>query len=252
MRTGAKPPLFYGYWMSVAGLIFLFFYSGVGFYAFGIFLKPIQEEFNWSRGVTSGAFTMLYLVQAVSSPFIGKLTDNYGPKRVIIVGALITSLGLVLLSLTSSLLFFYTSYAVTGLGLSAIGMIPISSFVSNWFIKKRGLALGIAASGVGLGGLILVPIIGDFLIPTFGWRTTYQVLAIISGLCIFIRAQFVVKQHPHDLGFHPDGEVSESEIKSSIFTPLSQGWKLKDALGSSTFWLIVSAFIMFNIGQVGT
>ncbi|MFH0748592.1 MAG: MFS transporter [Candidatus Bathyarchaeota archaeon] len=232
--------------------MFLSFYSGVGFYAFGIFFKPIQEEFNWSRGVTSFAFTMLYLVQAVSSPFIGKLTDGFGPKRVIIVGAIITSLGLTLLSLTSSLLFFYSSYAVTGLGLSAIGLIPISSFVSNWFIKKRGLAIGIAASGVGVGGLVLAPIIGDFLIPTFGWRATYQILAIMSGLFILVLAHFVLKPNPHDFGLHPDGEISETEMKISSFSSLSEGWKLEDALRCSTFWLIVGAFIMFNIGQVGT
>lgn len=247
-----KTKLFYGYWISAAGLLLLFLYSGVGFYAFGLFFKPIQAEFNWSRGVTSVAFTMLYLVQAILSPFIGRLTDRYGPKKIITSGALITSLGLALLSFTNSLPYFYAAYAVTGLGLSAIGMIPISTAISNWFIKKRGLALGIAASGVGVGGLLLAPVIGDFLIPNFGWRVAYQTLALLSGVLIITIAQLVIRTSPHEMGLHPDGELSEVETGTESTSPLDEGWRLNAALKTSTFWLIVGAFIMFNIGQVGT
>jgi len=243
---------FYGYWIALVGLIFLFLYSGVGFYAFGIFFKPIQEEFNWSRGITSIAFTMLYLVQALSSPLIGKITDRYGPKKVITIGAIITSSGLTLLSFTSSLPYFYVSYAITGLGLSTIGMIPVSTAISNWFVRKRGLAIGIATSGVGLGGLVLAPIIGDVLIPKFGWRIAYQILAIFSGAIIVMLSQLVLRKAPKDIRLNPDGEYSKNEKLEGDVALGSGEIRFNDAIRSSTLYLIVGAFIMFNIGQVGT
>lgn len=83
MRPIGRSRLFYGYWILVASLLLLLLYSGVGYYSFGIFFKPIQEELNLSRGVISVAFTMFYLVQAISSPIIGRLTDHYGPRKVI-------------------------------------------------------------------------------------------------------------------------------------------------------------------------
>ncbi len=244
-----KTSFFYGYWISVAGLLLLFLWSGVGFYAFGIFFKPIQEEFNWGRGVTSVAFTMLYLVQAGISPLIGKLTDHYDPKKVIMLGAILTSFGLALLSFTSSLPYFYLAYSVTGLGLSAIGMIPISVVISNWFVRKRGMAIGIAASGVGAGGLILAPVIGAFLIPSFGWRAAYQILAIFSILLITAVVQLVIKTNPDELGLHPDGVPPLETVGEN---KILQGWGLEATLKTSTFWLIVGAFVVFNVAQVGT
>lgn len=251
--TERKTSFFYGYWISAAGLLLLFLWSGVGFYAFGIFFKPIQEEFNWGRGVTSVAFTMLYLVQAITSPFIGKLTDRYGPKKVIMLGALLTSLGLALLSFTSSLPYFYVAYAVTGLGLAAIGMLPISVVISNWFVRRRGMAIGIAASGVGAGGLVLAPVIGAFLIPSFGWRAAYQILALFSIILIAAVVQFVIKTNPDEMGLHPDGVLQlETAGGTKILHRPSEGWKLEAALKTSTFWLIVGAFVVFNVAQVGT
>lgn len=99
MSKSGDAKFFYGYWILLAGLLLLFIMSGVGFYAFGVFFKPIQQEFGWGRGVTSVAFTMFYLVQAASSPFIGRLTDHYGPKKIIMLGGLILGLGLAILSL---------------------------------------------------------------------------------------------------------------------------------------------------------
>jgi MFS family permease len=252
MHPKGKFQFFYGYWILVAGLFLLLLYSGVGYYAFGIFFKPIQEELNLSRGVISVAFTMFYLVQAISSPFIGRLTDRYGPKKIINLGAFITGLGLTLLSLTTNLPHLYIAYAITGLGCSAMGFIPVSTVISNWFIERRGGALGIAGIGMGMGGLVLAPIIGIFLIPSFGWRTAYQILALLSVILVTVTAQFVIKTSPQEMALHPDGiESSKAVDETRNPSKPSGGWMLNEALKTSTFWLITGAFVMFNMAQVG-
>ena len=222
--------------------------SGVGFYAFGVFFKPIQQEFGWGRGVTSVAFTMFYLVQATSSPFIGRFTDRYGPKRIITLGGLMLGLGLAILSLTTDLPHFYIGYAVAGLGCSSVGLIPVSFIISSWFIKGRGTAIGVASSGMGLGGLVLPPIINLYLIPNLGWRTAYQILAASSLLSIIVIAQTVIKKNPLDTS-HPENVKSTDETTSSL---RSKEWRLNAALKTPTFWLILSAFVMFQMAQVGT
>lgn len=84
---------------------------------------------------------MLMLVQGVAGPFIGRVFDRYGVRRVITIGGLVTGLGFVLVSLTNTLWYFYLSYFVIGVGMAAIGTVPASAVVSNWFERKRGLAL---------------------------------------------------------------------------------------------------------------
>jgi len=239
----------YSYWILLAGFLTLFVMTGVGFYAFGVFFKPIQVEFGWGRGVTSVAFLMFYFVQALSSPFIGRLTDRYGPKTMITVGGVVVGLGLFLLSLTSSLLHFYVAYGITGLGVSAMGMIPVSSVVSNWFVKRRGSAMGIVTAGMGTGGLVLPLIIGIYLIPNFGWRTAYQALILLS-LFVIVIAQVVIRNRPDDAELGSDGVKRSGEVKA--VSRSSDGWTLGSTLRMSVFWLITGAFVLFNLGQVGT
>lgn len=224
----------------------------MGFYSFSIFFKPIQQEFNWSRGITSMAFTMIYLVQAAACPFIGRFTDRYGPKKVMTVGALVTGAGLSILSMTTGILHFYVGYAVTGLGLSAVGLIPVSSVISNWFIKRRGLAIGIAASGMGLGGFGFTPIVGNILIPSLGWRMTYQVLALFSAALIVMLAAFVIKTRPQDMGLLPDGVVSVPQTDSHS-QPRQRlvGLRPSEAVRTSALWLIGVAFGLYFVSQGG-
>ena len=224
--------------------------SGVGFYAFAVFFKPIQGEFNWGREVTSAAFTMFYLAQAISSPFIGRLTDRYGPKRILTLGGIMLGTGLALLSLTTNLLYFYVGYGIMGLGCSSMGMIPVSHVVSDWFKKRRGVAVGIASSGLGIGGFVLPLIIGIYLIPNFGWRTTYQILAVSSLLFIILIVQFAIKTSPNVTEPHLDAVEQSEETKSS--SQSSGGWTLNAALKTPTFWLITCAYVLFQLSQVGT
>ncbi|MDQ1279359.1 MAG: transporter [Thermoproteota archaeon] len=248
MPQTQQSKFFLGYWILLAGFLLFFIYSGVGFYAFAVFFKPIQGEFGWGREVTSIAFTIFYILQAASSPFIGKLTDHYGPKKIITLGGIFLSAGLALLSLTNDLLSFYIGYGVMGLGTSGMGMIPVSHVISDWFRERRGMAIGVVSSGLGIGGSLIPIMIGLYLIPSFGWRTTYQILAVSSILLITPITQLLIKPNPEIIEPHIGASKQQKEELSNS----SEVWTLNSALKTSTFWLIASSFTLFQLSQVGT
>jgi MFS family permease len=222
--------------------------SGVGYYGFGVLLKHIQEEFGWGRGITSTAFLTFCLIVALFSPLIGKLTDRYGAKIIIVVGGFLLGSGFTLLSMTVNLLQFYVTYGIVGLGCLGCGLVPVSSLVSEWFFQERGTALGFVASGMGTGGLFLPLIIGNFLIPSFGWRTAYRILGLLTILLVEIVALTLIKM-PYEEGKLCSNNAKHAKI--SLINSSREGI-LKGALKRSTFWLIACAYILFEIAECGT
>jgi MFS family permease len=250
--SSKKPRIFYGYWIVAIAFLCAFINSGCGFYAFSLFVKPLQAEFGWSRGGIMVALTIFFLIGGVSAPVVGRLVDRYGARNVIATGALITGFGFFLLSLAHTLWFFYVGYIVAGLGMASAGMIPATTLVSNWFEKRRGTAIGIMSSGIGAGGFVFAPLIGAYLIPNFGWRTSYLTMAL-STLVIIPFALLVLKTKPEDIGLYPDGRQYEGSVSEpeASFSP-SQGLTLKMALATSGFWLISISFLAHGFCEVGT
>jgi len=248
-----KPKVFYGYWIVVVAFLCLFTMSGSVFYAFSLFVKPIQADLGWSRGEIMAAFTIFLLVQGVTAPFIGRVVDHYGARKVIPIGALIAGLGFVFLSLMHNLWYFYIGWAVVGIGMAAMGPVPATTIVSNWFKKKRGLAIGIMSTAVGVGGLALAPLVGGYLIPNFGWGTSYLVLALLTWVLIIPLALLVMKTKPADIGLHPDGiETPEAVAVTEALPSASSGLTLRMALATSAFWLITISFLLNGFSQHGT
>jgi len=238
--------IFYGYWIVVVCFFCLFLTSGAGFYAFGIFFKPLVNEFGWSRGAVSLAFTILFLVQGAAGPFIGRLVDLYGPGRVIALGGFISGLAFIMLRFTMSLHYFYAAYVLLGIGFTGLGIIPSSAAVSSWFARGRGAALGITTTGIGIGGLVFSPLIGAYLIPSFGWRDSYLFLGVLTWVLIIPGALLIVKNPPWKAEALPYGEyIAEAEPGSS------DRWTFKAAMATPTFWLIALAFFASNMSSVG-
>ena len=247
-----KPRAFYGYRIVAATFFCVFVAAGCGFFAFSLFVKPLQTDLGWGRGEIMTAFTIFFLVAAVASPFIGRIVDRYGAKKVISIGAVIAGLGFVLLSQISTLWHFYISYAMTGIGLAAAGHVPASTIVSNWFKKRRGTAIGIMSTGIGAGGVVLAPLIGSYLIPNFGWRISYLALAVLTWVLVIPITLLVIKTKPADMGLYPDGNPAPETTAVTEISPLtSEGNTLQTALGTSAFWLIAVSFLIGLFSQVG-
>ena len=135
-----KPGVFYGYWVLIVAFLCLLLFSGCSVGVFSLFVKPLQSEFGWSRGDVMIAFSLLFAVMGLTAPFVGSLIDRFGVRGVIATGALAAGLSFASLYVMNHLWHFYAAYTVIGLGMAALGQVPASVMVSNWFVKRRGTA----------------------------------------------------------------------------------------------------------------
>ena len=228
-------------------------WSGAGYFVFSLFVKPLQADLGWDRSTIMASFVFWSMTVGITCIFAGKAVDRYGARRVMLAGAIITGLGFISLSLMNTLVHFYISYIVVGAGIAAMGQVPCTAVISNWFEEKRGLALGLTSAGVGLGGLILSPLIGSLIIPLLGWRIAYLSLALITCFIVIPLTLFVIKSRPGGLNTG-SGEGSEAGIRekspSREFSLASAGSGRQ--LMSAPLWLISIAFLLSQFSLTGS
>ena len=247
-----KNRFFYGYWIVSAGFAIMTLSSGLVFYGFSVLNKPIADDFGWSRGEVTAAFFAFMMAMAIVSPIVGQVTDKRGPRLVLLLGAIVTSLALVLLSKTSALWNYYLLYLCLGIGFVLLGPVPISIIVSNWFYRLRGTMQGLAFTGIGFGGLALAPLIGNYLIPNLGWRSTYLVMAFLLLVTMLPLIFFVVKDHPRQKGLLPYGiETAEVLDNNGSKIEAASGLSLKQALATTAFWIVVLTSAAYGMSQTG-
>jgi len=202
------------------------------FYAFGVFLKPLTVEFNWERGALSGAFSIALLLVGPFSILSGRLSDKYGPRILVTISGLSLGVGFLLMSQINSLWQVYLIWGLfMGVGISC-SFVPIISTIPRWFTKKRGIAIGIAVAGFGLGGVI-VPPLAQWLISAFGWRQAYLILGLITFIVVIPLAQFM-KHSPQRVGLKPYGEDETIKDEHSLVTG---GLSITQAIKTSRFWV---------------
>ncbi|MFC2016962.1 MFS transporter [Chloroflexota bacterium] len=251
MHFAKKPRVFYGYWIVVAAFFCVFIFAGCGFYAFSLFVKPLQADFGWGRGGIMAASTIFFLVMGVASPFIGRLVDRYGARKIMSIGAFVAGFGFILLSLMDNLWYIYGGWAVVGGAIAAIGPIPTTAVVLHWFKKRRGTTIGIMTTGVGAGGFALAPLVGGYLIPSFGWRASYLALALLTWILIPL-VLLVIRTKPADMGLYPDGmEAPETVAGAKASLSATEGLTLKMALATPAFWLISVSFLANDFSKIG-
>ncbi len=221
----------------------------------GVFFKPITQEFGWTRTMTSVGISLSILVGALFAPVLGRLVDRYGARRIMPVGAAVMGLSFILLSRMSYIWHFYAVYGVMlSLGSRSMGEIPGSTSVTNWFIKKRGLALGIATMGMSMGGVIMPPL-ANYLISHFGWRFSFNIMAIFPWAIVIPFSIIFIRKRPEDLGLNPDG-IADSNPDSTLPDRENDRYEVsigaRAAIKTSDFWKIAFAFSLtfMSLGTV--
>jgi len=248
--------VFYGWWIVLASSIICMLGYGLGLYSFGVFFKPMMNEFGWTRAMTSGAYSLRSIQGGLFSPVLGWATDKYGPRVIIIFGALILGLSFVLMYFVNSLLGFYLVNGVLiSLGMSAMLYLPTMTAISNWFVRKTSRALSILAIGAGVGGFICAPA-AAFLIKYLGWRLSFVVVGIIIWV-IVLPLSLIIRHRPEDMGLRPDGDPPQKNPPKQIQVPdenmsgeLNQrDWTLKEALLSKSYWILTSSFVLSGLAH---
>jgi MFS family permease len=139
---------------------------------------------------------------------------------------------------------FYLFYITVGTGTSFVGVVPATTVVSNWFKKRRGWAIGILGTGIGAGAVLLPLVIGAFLIPEFGWRTSYVASGVFVILTITPLSLLIIRQKPEDMGLLADGSDNNQsfDMDTEHGSDSEVGLSLKNALKTRAFWLMALAF----------
>lgn len=242
--------IFYG-WVVVAACILIQTMQYGIQYSFGIFFKPILTDFGWSRAATSGAYSVAMIAAGASAIPSGWLADRFGPVRVTVVSGLLTGLALVLTSRISELWQLYLTFGVMQ-GVAIGGTMAITSGVTTrWFVKKRGLALGIVSAAIGLGTLVGPPV-SERLIAAFGWSQACVFIGLASGI-IIIGSALLLKSNPESAGLLPYGLDAKSpdsitEIKKLTRSPdAKSGLSLRSAIHTGPLWTLTVLFFLINI-----
>ena len=215
--------------------------------SFSVFYPVIVEEFGWGRGNTVLMFSIAILVYGLMAPIVGSLVDKFEPRLVLALGACIMGTGIALCSLATTQWQFYLLYGVmVAIGLSITGWTPLTTIVSNWFVKKRGLVFGIL--GAGFGSSLVSASIAQFLISSFGWQTSYIIIGIFSTVVIIPLCTVLIRRSPQEKELLPDGMPQPSSESHSLYELQTRDgserkwadttWTLSRAMKTSQFWLL--------------
>ena len=241
-------PFFYG-WVIVA-VAFVTMALGVNARtAFSLLFPPILDEFGWERGVTAGAFSFGFLVSAVLSPSLGRLMDRRGPRFVMEMGVGLMAAGLLLAPLVSRPWHLYATLGVlVGGGSVCVSYTGQALYLPNWFVRRRGLAMSVAFSGVGVGSILLLPWL-QTLIGRAGWRSACWAMAVLV-LVLLVPLNLLLARRPEDLGLEPDGDRSSRDAAAArraanVVDPAwaAIDWTLARALRTARFWWIAAGFL---------
>jgi len=239
-----NPRFFYGYVVVVAACTVIAVLSAAN-YSYGIFLKPMAAEFDWTRAMTSGAHSTAMLVQGFILIVTGRLTDRFGPRIVTVVCSCLYALGLFLMAQIEAVWHLYLFWGViVGLGTGG-GLVPMTSTVARWFVKRRGLMNGIVVAGVGIGTMIGPPASSHFLL-SYGWRTSYVIIGGICLVLLVVASQFL-RRDPEQKGLLPYGS---SLVEQKEPTQDLGGFSLSGSLHTRQLWMICTIYMLFGISQM--
>jgi MFS family permease len=236
--------IYYGWIIVTIGLVSMAFWYGIRS-SFAVFYVALLEDFSWSRGESAGVQSVALMTYTVLAPLVGGLIDRFGPRRVIVPGILILSSGLILCGSIETLTQFYIFYGiVAGTGVTCIALVSYAAILAHWFEKKRGLASGIAVSGMGLGTFIMVPL-SQYFISLWGFRLSFVLLGILALVVLLPLNGIFLRHKPQELGLYPDGSdkpipVSNGAQRAENRVDMTtDDWTLKKASGTLRFWALV-------------
>ncbi len=245
-QGSGRRDFFYG-WVIVAACFSLGFLVGGIRFSLPLLLPSWVDEFGWTMAAGSMAIAITSFVQCGVGMLAGRIIDARGPKVMAVVGCLLIGAGLVLSGQASSLVQFYGLFAVLGIGLSAVYLIP-SAIVNKWFVQRRGLVTGIVMAGGGVGTLVLPLIVGRF-ISVGGWQDAQLFLGILA-FCFIVFA-LLLKHYPEDMNLKPYGQSGERDKAKSVGEEQASGfsWTLSQAVRTRAFRLMALIGLASGFGH---
>ena len=245
-----KPTFFYGWYIVIATWVMIFLSGSV---AVSIFFKPMLEDFQWDRAVLSSVQSVAMIVFTLASPFIGRLIDRFGPRTMLFVCVATQVLSRVLNGVASNIWHLYLARFFFG-----VNVLPSAQIlISRWFIRRRGTALGIFATGMSMGTMVLTPV-SQHQILIWGWRMTMLFWAAVT-LVVMLPLASIIRNDPEEKGCNPDGELPHA-VEPIHTSPEHRGHSLKtkptarksirfsEAMRIGSFWFLAASHLICGLG----
>ncbi len=237
----AEEKFFYGH-VVVAASFVIMVVIWAAYYSFGVFFKPMINEFGWTSAATSAAFSLSAIINGMVAITMGKLTDKFGPRFVMRICVTLLGIGFFLMSKVATVWQLFLIYGlILGIGMGG-SFVPLMSTVVRWFFKRRSMMTGMVAAGISIGALIGPPT-AHRLIINYGWRISYAILSATVFIIVIIAAQFI-KKDPAEVGQLTDGVVKIGEQPAVYTSP--KALSFNEAIHTRQLWVVF--FMFFCLG----
>lgn len=229
-------PRYYGWYIAFALAITETISWGIIYYAFTVFITPMETDLGWSRSELTGGFSLMLLVMGAMAFPVGTWVDRHGSRFLMTVGSILASLLILAWSQVADLNTFYLIWAGLGVCAACVLYEPAFAVMAAWFTRRRSRALAIITFAAGLASTIFIPL-SDILLRTFGWRQAVFILSVFLAFTTIPLHALILRRRPHDLGLLPDGDTQTAESR-----PVVTGMALSEVLHNRFFWLMTFAF----------
>ena len=256
MTETNKNKFFYGWIIVSISTLALLISNGLSIGGLPVFYKPIQEDLlnigsvtiQTKDAVTGLAAGLTFLLAGIFSFIVGLFIKKIRLRWLMAIGCAVLGGGLVFYSFATKPFDIYLSHSILGLSLGLVGVMIQTVLISNWFRRKRGMAMGIVLTGTSFGGA-LIPVVATPLIANYGWRTALQILSLLVWLILLPAVIFVVRDKAQDVGANFDGDDSIADLKEENKTSTLSGYTFGEALKSPIFWILglCAALIFYPI-----
>ncbi len=242
-----RTKIFYGWWLVGIAIISSFSSMSLGQAIPGVFMEPITNEMGWPVSQFYAGISCGTIAGGIMAIIVGPLVDRQGPRKLMIIGAICASLGMLALSNLSTLWqFILFQIFCSALGWTFFSPLVVNTTVNKWFVLKRGWALAIGSAGISMAGII-TPKAMTLIVDNFSWRTGYETLAA-AILVLIIPAALLTRSRPENYGLLPDGvdpneiSASLSKTRAAIAADDRQSYTRYQAIRSRAFWLLIVGF----------
>lgn len=243
--------LFYG-WYIVGAMFFMGLIGVAPRQALGLFFETWSEEFGVSVSQLSAVAAAGWLVNGISQPIVGGLTDKYGGRIVMFISMIAVGIGTFLIGVTVNLWTLAFVYVpVISFAMSGILFVPGTALLSRWFRRKRGTAISVYSSGTSIGGMLLIPFMA-FLFVLVDWRATWMIVGAAMVVLAAPLIWLVLRSDPSEMGLQPDGDPEPVAV-SGGGVPVSQArgpltvdaWR--EAYRTPPMWQLTATYVVCGI-----
>ncbi len=246
-RNSLPQKIYYGWYIVWALAITETVSYGVIYYAFTVFITPMQEQMGWTLSQITGAFSVGLFVSGFVTLPVGTWLDKYGARLLMTIASVLATLLLIAWAFVETIPLFYAIWVLLGVTMAMLFYDPAFVVVANWFSQKRGTALAIVTFVAGFASTIFLPL-ADYLLNQFGWRMAVLILAIVFGVVTIPFHAIILRRRPEDIGLEPDGTITDPH-KEQVKIP-EPSIPAKEAIRSRTFLWLTIAFGLSTLASI--